>query len=235
MTCRIDHLVVLARTLPEGVQWCQATLGVEPGAGGEHARYGTHNRLLKIATPAHPLAYLEIIAIDPQAARVAPAAHKRWFDMDDAALQAAVAMQPRLVHFVANTDDILGACAALQAQGVERGPVVAASRHSRRGLLQWRISVRDDGHRLFDGVLPSLIERGKPGDAEPLRLHHRNSLPRSGVSLQGLSVTHPDAGRLQAAYAAIGLDGVKVQAGAANLVATLRTPKGEVRLESLGV
>ena len=150
-------------------------------------------------------------------------------------VQAAVAMQPRLVHFVANTDDILGACAALQAQGVERGPVVAASRHSRRGLLQWRISVRDDGHRLFDGVLPSLIEWGKPGDAEPLRLHPRNSLPRSGVSLQGLSVTHPEAGRLQAAYAAIGLDGVKVQAGAANLVATLRTPKGEIRLESLGV
>ena len=95
--------------------------------------------------------------------------------------------------------------------------------------------MRDDGHRLFDGALPSLIEWGKPGDAEPLRLHPRNSLPRSGVSLQGLSVTHPEAGRLQAAYAAIGLDGVKVQAGAANLVATLRTPKGEIRLESLGV
>jgi len=35
--------------------------------GGEHAQYGTHNRLAKIATPAHPLAYLEIIAIDPGA------------------------------------------------------------------------------------------------------------------------------------------------------------------------
>lgn len=86
--------------------------------------YGTHNRLFKIATPTHPLAYFEIIAIDPAAKRAANAPAKRWFDMDDAALQAAVASEPRLVHFVANTDDIQAARAALAAQGIERGPAV---------------------------------------------------------------------------------------------------------------
>ena len=114
MMSRIDHLVVVARTLEQGVSWCEATLGVVPRPGGEHARYGTHNRLLKIATPTHPLAYLEIIAINPPAVRTAPLAVTRWCDMDAAALQAAVAIEPRLVHFVANTDDILGASAALQ-------------------------------------------------------------------------------------------------------------------------
>ena len=56
MKTHIDHLVVVAHTLEQGVQWCEATLGITPAPGGEHAQYGTHNRLFKIATPAHPLA-----------------------------------------------------------------------------------------------------------------------------------------------------------------------------------
>jgi hypothetical protein len=140
-----------------------------------------------------------------------------------------------LIHFVANTDDIQAARIALKAQGIERGPAVHASRHSRRGLLQWQITVREDGQRLFNGALPSLIQWGKAGDAEPLRLHPRNSLPRSGVSLQSLAVTHPTAAKLQAAYEAIGLDSVAVEAGPANLSATLHTPKGTVVLQSHGI
>lgn len=235
MKTQIDHLVVVARTLEQGVQWCEATLGVTPGPGGEHALYGTHNRLLKIATPNHPLAYLEIIAINPAAKRPAGAPGKRWFDMDDAALQAAVADAPRLVHFVANTDDMRAARIALSAQCIERGPAVQASRHSRRGLLQWQITVRNDGQRLFDGALPTLIQWGKADEAEPLRLHPRNSLPRSGVTLQGLAVTHPSADKLQAAYEALGLTGISLESGPPNLSATLRTPKGSVVLQSQGV
>jgi len=235
MKTHIDHLIVVAHTLAQGVQWCEATLGVTPAPGGAHAQYGTHNRLLKIATPTHPLAYFEIIAIDPAAKRPANAAGKRWFDMDDAALQAAVAIEPRLVHFVANTDDIQAARIALKAQGIERGPAMHANRHSRRGQLQWQITVREDGQRLFNGALPSLIQWGKAGDAEPLRLHPRNSLPRSGVSLQSLAVTHPSADKLQAALEAIGLTDVGVEPGPADLVATLKTPKGTVVLHSHGV
>lgn len=235
MKTQIDHLVVVAQTLELGVQWCEATLGITPGPGGEHALYGTHNRLFKIATPANPLAYFEIIAINPDAKRPANASARRWFDMDDAALQAAVASEPRLVHFVVNTSDIQAARAALAAQGIDRGPAVQASRHSRRGLLQWQITVRGDGQRLFNGALPSLIQWGKPDEAEPLRLHPRNSLPRSGVTLQGIAVTHPTAAKLQAAYEAIGLADVTVEAGPANISATLHTPKGVVTLHSHGV
>ena len=235
MQTQIDHLVVAAKTLELGVQWCEGTIGVTPGPGGEHALYGTHNRLFKIATPAHPLAYLEIIAINPEAVRVKNAPARRWFDMDDAGLQAAIAAGPRLVHFVASTGDIRAARAALGALGIERGPVVQASRHSRRGLLEWQITVRDDGQRLFNGALPTLIQWGRPDAAEPLRLHPRNSLPRSGVALQGITVTHPAAATLQAAYAAIGLAGIVVASGAPDIVATLRTPKGVVTLHSQGI
>jgi hypothetical protein len=233
MKTQVDHLVVLAHTLEQGVQWCEAVLGVTPGAGGEHAAFGTHNRLLKIATPTQPLAYLEIIAIDPEAKP--PAQGKRWFDMDDPAVRAAVASAPRLLHFVASTDDIQAARIALKNQGLDRGPVVHAKRHSRKGVLHWQITVREDGQRLFNGTLPSLIQWGKADEAEPMRLHPRNSLPRSGVSLQNMAVSHPSAAKLVAAYAAMGLEGIAVQTGPANLIVTLRTPKGLVTLESLGI
>lgn len=235
MKTQIDHLVVVAKNLDIGVQWCEATLGITPGPGGEHAQYGTHNRLFKIATPANPLAYFEIIAFQPGAKRLAAATAKSWFDMDDPALQAAVAGEPRLVHFVGQTDDIQAARAALKAQGIDRGPAVQASRHSRKGLLQWQITVREDGQRLFNGALPSLIQWGKPDATEPLRLHPRNNLPRSGVTLHSLAVTHPSADKLQAAYAAIGLSGIALETGPANISATLHTPKGTVVLQSNGV
>ncbi len=235
MKTQIDHLVIVAKTLEHGVQWCEATMGITPGPGGEHAQFGTHNRLFKIATPTHPLAYLEIIAIDAGAARKSGATGKRWFDMDDAALQAAVADQPRLVHFVASTNDIQAGRSALRALDIDRGPAVQASRHSRRGLLQWQITVREDGQRLFNGALPTLIQWGKPDAADPLRLHPRNSLPRSGVSLQGITITHPSALKLLAAYEAIGLTGVTVETGPANITATLQTPRGVVTLISNGI
>ncbi|WP_089960711.1 VOC family protein [Limnohabitans sp. 2KL-3] len=235
MKTQIDHLVVMASSLDVGVQWCQDTLGITPAAGGEHEKYGTHNRLFKIATPNYPLAYFEIIAINPDAVIPKRSQVPRWFDMDDVSLQKAIQQGPRLIHFVSSTDDIKTARHQLRSQGIERGQVVHASRKSSKGTLNWQITVRDDGERLFNGTLPTLIQWGKPDSAEPLRLHPRNSLPRSGVTLQSLTVSHPSATKLQAAYESIGLQGVSVQAGDANIVATLQTPKGLVQLQSMGL
>jgi Glyoxalase-like domain len=235
MKTSIDHLVIVANKLDQGVAWCEAMLGITPGPGGEHKLFGTHNRLFKIATPTHPLAYFEIISINSESAYTEKTGTKRWFDMDNEALQAAVAVEPRLVHFVVNTPDVQAAISALSTMNIDRGPALEASRHSRKGLLQWQITVRGDGQRLFNGTLPTLIQWGKPDAAEPLRLHPRNSLPRSGVTLQSISVAHPDAAALQAAYAAIGLEGIAIEAGPANLSATLQTPKGVVQLHSHGL
>ncbi len=63
----LDHLVITAATLEQGVAWCEATLGATPGPGGQHALFGTHNRLMKVEGEGHAGVYLEIIAIDPQA------------------------------------------------------------------------------------------------------------------------------------------------------------------------
>jgi hypothetical protein len=235
MKTQIDHLVVMAASLDQGVQWCEATLGISPGPGGEHEKYGTHNRLFKIASPQFPLAYFEIIAINPEAVIPKRAQVPRWFDMDDAAVQKAVAQGPRLIHFVSSTEDVKSARHLLRTQGIERGQVVQASRKSRKGTLNWQITVREDGERLFNGCLPTLIQWGKPEATDPLRLHPRNSLPRSGVTLQGLTVSHPSGAKLQAAFDAIGLADITIETGPANLVASLQTPKGLVQLQSLGI
>jgi hypothetical protein len=232
MKINLDHIVVVANTLEQGVQWCEATLGITPVPGGEHIQFGTHNRLFKIATPTHPLAYFEIIAIQPGAKGPANPHAKRWFDMDDPVLKAAIIKEPRLAHFVVNTDDMQAARIALKKQSIEPGVALHASRHSRKGVLHWQITVREDGKRLFDGALPALIQWGKQDDADPMRLHPRNSLPRSGVTLQSIAVTHPTAPKLQAAYDAIGLTGIDINQGDANVAVTLKTPKGTVTLQS---
>lgn len=225
----------MAASLDQGVQWCEDTLGITPGPGGEHEKYGTHNRLFKIASPQFPLAYFEIIAINPEAVIPKRAQVPRWFDMDDAAVQKAVAQSPRLIHFVSSTEDVKAARHLLRTQGIERGQVVQASRKSRKGTLNWQITVREDGERLFNGCLPTLIQWGKPEATDPLRLHPRNSLPRSGVTLQGLTVNHPSGAKLQVAFDAIGLADIAIETGLANLVASLQTPKGLVQLQSLGI
>ena len=235
MKTQIDHLVVMAASLDDGVQWCEDTMGITPGPGGEHEKYGTHNRLFKIASPQFPLAYFEIIAINPLAVIPKRAQVTRWFDMDNLTLQKAVVQGPRLVHFVSSTEDVKAARHVLRTQGIERGQVVHASRQSSKGTLNWQITVREDGERLFNGCLPTLIQWGKPDATEPLRLHPRNSLPRSGVTLQSLTVSHPSGAKLQAAFDAIGFAHIAIETGPANLVASLQTPKGLVQLQSLGI
>ena len=234
MPTQIDHLVVAATSLEQGVQWCEAVFGITPALGGEHALFGTHNRLFKIATPKFSMAYFEIIAINPEAVRPKKTTTlhpHRWFDLDNPELQKSISKEPRLIHFVASTPDIKAARMALRMEGIDRGPVIHAERQTNKGILHWQISVRADGQRLFDGALPTLIQWGKPDATEPLRLHPRNTLPRSGVTLQSIDITHPSAEKLQAAYASIGLNGISISEGPANIKATLKTPKGIVVLE----
>ena len=221
----VDHLVVMAASLDEGVAWCEATLGVTPGPGGEHPLMGTHNRLLKIATPAFPQAYLEIIAINSGAACALSAGARRWFDMDSLAVRERVANQgPSLIHWVASVPDITATVAALAAQGIDRGAVLQASRMAPSGLLQWQISVRPDGQRLFDGCLPTLIQWGAT--------HPTGAMPDSGLTLHSLHLQHPQAATLNDACQAIGLSTLPVTTGPARLSALLQTPKGPIEIHT---
>ena len=200
MKAELDHLVVIASTLDDGVRWCEATLGITPGPGGSHPLMGTHNRLLRIDGPGFEYAYLEIIAVDPMALPTRAPGLKRWFDLDDPALTKRLAQYgPQLCHWVARTPDVEAARTALRLLRIERGPVLSASRMTPAGLLEWKITVRDDGHRLFGGALPTLIQWGA--------VHPVGQMAPSAVRLQALRLQHPQAAQLSHALSRLGLLG----------------------------
>lgn len=217
MSAALDHLVIAARTLDEGVAWCEATLGVTPAAGGRHALMSTHNRLFSIASPAAPRAYGEIIAIDPDAPDPGRA---RWFDLDSPEMHRRLAGGPQLIHWVLRCDDIEARCERLRHAGVDRGEVTAAQRQTPQGLLQWRISVRADGARLFDGALPTLIQWGAR--------HPSDTLPDAGVRLDRLQV----AGLPQSLVPDCAADGVVFVVRDTPLCAYMSTPLGPVSLRA---
>lgn len=210
----VDHLVVAAATLDDGVAWCERTLGVTPGPGGRHALFGTHNRLLRIDSEAFPLAYLEIIAVDPEAP---PPGRVRWFGLDGLDLSAG----PRLIHWVARTGALASLRQTLADRGYDTGPAVAASRDTPQGLLSWQILVRDDGALLGGGALPTLIQwQGR---------HPAASMPASGVVLTSLAL----CGVPTVAAEALAVGGVTLSSTAGPaLQAVLSTPRGDVTLLS---
>ena len=145
--------------------------------------------------------------------------------MDNAKIQARVAQNsPQLIHWVAGVPDIAAAVQTLAAQGIDRGPAIQASRMTPHGLLKWQITVRDDGQRLFDGCLPTLIQWGD--------VHPTHNMPHCGVTLQALHIAHPAAGQLQAAFDGIGIVGMAVHNAPARITAIFQTPKGLVQLVS---
>jgi hypothetical protein len=218
MSVELDHLVVLAATLEQGVQWCESTLGVTPAGGGKHPLMGTHNRVMKIAAPAFPQAYLEIMAVDPEAAQPGRA---RWFGLDGAALQQAIAERPRLVHWVAATRMLDMQRWGLIAAGFNVGETLSISRDTPRGTLRWRMAVRDDGALLAGGALPTLIEWASPHPAE--------AMPDSGLALQRFTVR----GLPSQAKALLKPQGVACADDEGPLLeAVLQTPRGPVTLRS---
>jgi hypothetical protein len=227
LASQVDHLVVVAASLAEGVLWCERVLGITPGPGGEHPLMGTHNRLFTVASPAFPRAYFEIIAINPgkPTPRTAPA--RRWFDLDDHELQLRLTkIGPQLAHFVVSTPRMSAAVRALSRLGLDRGEALDVSRMTPQGQLSWKITVREDGQRLFYGALPTLIQWGD--------VHPADGMQPSGVTLQSLHASHPRPDALRGGYEAIGLAGVGLSQGPPNLIATLQTPRGLVTLESQG-
>jgi hypothetical protein len=209
----VDHLVVAADTVADGVAWCEATLGVTPGAGGRHAFMGTHNRLLNLSGGGYPRCYLEIIAIDPDAP--APA-RPRWFGLDTRAPGP-----PTLWHVVARTAALVPTREALRGLGLDPGEPLAASRPSPQGLLRWQITVPADGALRCSGALPTLIQWDGT--------HPADHLPPCGVSLRALTLRGVDP----AAGAVLGLAGTSFPATAGPaLSAVLAGPAGEVALHS---
>lgn len=213
MHASLDHLVVAADRLERGIDAIEDTLGVRPVVGGKHPRQGTHNALLRLGEDR----YLEIIAVDPNAA---PPRQPRWFGLDSPIVRDAIADSPRLLTWVARTDSLAESMAMCDR---DLGEVWTMC----RGEFRWRITLTPDGVPVEGGMLPSLIEW------DSLR-HPAHTLPESGCDLVRLEGTHRDPGSLCATLGTLGLNSALTitQSGDNNagLRAHIRTPKGKIVL-----
>jgi len=225
-TLHLDHLVISARTLDEGTQYVADTLGVAPAGGGAHPLMRTHNRLLNLWGGV----YLEVIAIDPDAAMgtAGTEPRPRLFALDAPATHARLTKGPYLSHWVARVDRPKQ-LARWQAQYPERiAPVVPMT----RGDFRWALSVPDDGafpawQGAGDGLIPTLIQWDTPR-------HPSAVLPESGLALKSLTGLHPNADVVQAQLDWLGaahLITLDTTADAPSLVAEFETPAG---LRTLG-
>jgi hypothetical protein len=209
--CQLDHLVVAAATLEQGVQYVQARLGCELAPGGRHQRMGTHNRLLSLG----PGAYLEVIAIDPDAQ---PPQRARWFGLDGPEVAPLLASGPRLLTWVVACKDL---AAAAEASPWNHGPAESMSRDG----LSWQLTIPEDGGLIEHGLVPTLIQ-WPPG------VHPAARLPDEGVRLERLTLLHPEPGLLRSGLEALELrDQEVVQDSRPRLRAQLRIGNREAILE----
>jgi hypothetical protein len=209
----LDHLVLAATTLADGIDYVAGITGVAPRPGGKHVAMGTHNALLSLGART----YLEIIAIDPDAP---PPGRPRWFGLDAIALQSELTERPRLIHWVARTAGIEQVCAKCP---VPLGTVQPMA----RGDYRWRITIPDDGSLPGKGLVPTLIEWD-------VASHPAAALPASNVALIGFAATHPEPATIRQALKALALEDTLAVTydRETRLAAMLRTPRGTVTLSS---
>ncbi|HKQ58972.1 MAG TPA: VOC family protein [Candidatus Eisenbacteria bacterium] len=204
---RVDHLLIAARDLGEGVDWVESLIGVRAAPGGRHPAWGTHNALIGLGDRT----YLEIIAPDPEAP--APA-EPRPLGLDTLGA-------PRLASWVAAATDLERIAVTAKAQGVDLGEVMHRSRLRPDGsTLQWTMT--DPAAPREGGIVPFFIDWGHTP-------HPAASAPPGG-RLIGFRARHPDAARVAAILRGLDL-GLDVERGdQPALIATLETPRGRVEL-----
>jgi hypothetical protein len=202
MHSRLDHIVVVAHSLDAGCEFVERALGLPPGPGRKHPHMGTHNLLLALG----PSVYLEVVAIDPNAA---PISRPRWFGLDNLAPLPAA----RLAAWVVSTDDILS------ATGPEIGTVETMQREGRT----WQMTATADGHVPLSGAGPILIQRS-PGS------HPAAVLPESNCRLRELRIQPPAPGEVSALLSRIRLAEqprvIVTRSATCALVAEIETPFG---------
>ncbi len=193
----LDHFAIAANTLAEATAHVEEALGVPLQPGGEHAVFGTHNRLLGLADGL----YLEAIAIDPEAT---PQRQPRWFDLDRFEGVA------RITNWICRSSDLDSTLAALP---VDAGAPVSLT----RGDLSWQMAVPKSGILPYDNIFPALIQWQGP--------HPAPRLTQQGCSLRRLVVSHPEAQAL-AELLPLGDARVVFEPGPAALRAEIDTPHG---------
>lgn len=208
----LDHLVVAASDLTQGIDYVTDILGISPQPGGQHIRMGTHNALLSLG----PSCYLEVIAIDPS---LPVPERSRWFGLDQRETQQRLARGPFLLHWVVRTTDIH---ATSDTASQLFGEVIPMNRNQ----LNWLITVPEDGSLPANGIVPSLIQ----WQTETLP---SSLLPDHDLRLTSLKISTPTPETVRPVLQQMNLttEFSLVQETKSALFATITTPTGIKILE----
>lgn len=175
MPTTLDHLVLGTSDLAKGSAWLERYFVATLSPVGKHVRMGTHNRLLSLG----PSCYLELIAIDP--AGELPFM-KRWFGLDTQDVRERIAIRPRLLGWVARTDNIDGL-------STKTGGLLGGVHQMSRDNYRWRITIPDDGYPVEAGLIPTLIQWDSPS-------HPSEHLPDAACRFEWMEAAHPNPGKV---------------------------------------
>ena len=216
MQTRIDHLVIGAGNLMQGVDYVRNCLGVDMPYGGIHRKMGTHNHLMRLGDGV----FLEVITINRE---IESPNRPRWYGLDDFFIQKQIEMQPTLLTWVVNTGNINE---LMRQAKFSLGKAELIS----RGDLSWYFGLPDDGRLLAGGILPYAIEWQTDE-------HPSANMEDLGCRLHRLEIYHPYSSWIKSAIKSIGaLNLVKINPLPKNeapyLIAYINTPNGIKKLHS---
>ena len=203
----LDHLVYASPDLQTGIDQIEKLLGIRAEFRGRHLKLGTHNALLALG----PKCYLEIVAPDPEQTNFQG---PLLFSLD-------TITEPRLVTWVARTDQVEDLAARPLDRGLRLGEVVSGSRQTPEGTtLTWKAT--NPYTVIADGVVPFLIDWEQSA-------HPAGSAP-SGALLVELRAEHPEAAHVQTILEQLNLELPVSKGPQPALVATIDCPLGRVEL-----
>ena len=216
MQTKIDHLVIGAATLEQGVNYVKSVLGIDIPAGGEHLSMGTHNHLMRLGNEI----FLEVIAPHPN---IDAPEGPRWFGLDDPYVRKQIEQQPCLLTWVVNTTDIKRLLSQTKLCFGEASLIS-------RGNLSWYFGVPEDGRLLASGMLPYVMQWRTD-------THPANKMADLNCRLRALHIFHPRPHWLETALTSIAaLELVQIHplphTNTAYLLAEIETPTGIKELRS---
>lgn len=205
----MDHLLLGVADLDRGIDWVEEKTGVRAVVGGSHPGVGTRNALISLGGRR----YLEIIAPDPAQEEYRSHIDVRSFT------------EPRIVTWAASAPDIEAVAVKAREAGHRlQGPNDGSRARPDGKLLRWRtLDVEAElGHRGINPI-PFFIEWAADS------IHPAEDSPE-GCELLSIEVEHTESAAVAELLGGLGVEAAVKRGPDARIIATLRTPKGEVRL-----
>jgi hypothetical protein len=205
----VDHLLLGVSELDRGIAWIEERTGVRAQIGGSHPGVGTRNALLSLGGRR----YLEIIAPDP-------AQSDFKFRLDVRKLS-----EPRLITWAAGTKNVEEVAKRARAGGFDVfGPQPGSRKRPDGKVLSWKtLGVKSDLAADDVDPIPFFIEWASDS-------RHPSEDSPKGCELVALEIAHPRPADVDGVLSKLGIEAKPKTRDRALLMATLRTPKGVLKL-----